>query len=208
MKAYSQDVREKVLRAVDQGKPRREIVDMFGVSLATLKRYLKQRRETGNVLPKPIPGRPSQKYAPLQAGLVAQLQAHPDVMLEEHCRLWEEAHSMQVSPTTMSRAIRRVGWTRKKNAGCLRTQRGRACRLASGSEPSGGGPIDLCGRVWLHYCAHAYLCACPQGPTSAWERSAQPWQEYHAHRLTLAGGDGSSDDPGGTSQWRGFRNLR
>ncbi len=114
MKAYSQDLREKVLRAVDQGKPRREIVNMFDVSLATLKRYLKQRRETGNVLPKPIPGRPSKKYAPLQAGLIAQLQAHPDVILEEHCRLWEEAHGMQVSTTTMSRAIRRVGWTRKK----------------------------------------------------------------------------------------------
>src|SRR6266481_4149136 len=36
MKAYSQDLREKVLRAVDQGKPRREIVNMFDVSLATL----------------------------------------------------------------------------------------------------------------------------------------------------------------------------
>jgi transposase len=88
---------------------------MFGVSLATLKRCLKQRRETGNVLPKPIPGRPSKKYAPLQAGLVAQLQAHPDVTLEEHCRLWEETHGMPVSPTTMSRAIRRIGWTRKKS---------------------------------------------------------------------------------------------
>ena len=118
MKAYSQDLREKVLRAVDQGKPRREIVNMFDVSRASLKRYLKHRRETGNVLPKPIPGRPSKKYAPLQAGLIAQLQAHPDVILEEHCRLWEEAHGMQVSTTTMSRAIRRVGWTRKKNAGC------------------------------------------------------------------------------------------
>ena len=114
MKAYSQDLREKVLRAVDQGKPRREIVNMFGVSRASLKRYLKQRRETGNVLPKPIPGRSSKKYAPLAAGLVAQLQAHPDVVLDEHCRLWEEAHGMQVSTSTMSRAIRRLGWTRKK----------------------------------------------------------------------------------------------
>jgi transposase len=40
MKAYSQDVRAKVLLAVDQGKFRREIVEVFGVSLATLKRYL------------------------------------------------------------------------------------------------------------------------------------------------------------------------
>ena len=41
MKAYSQDLRAKVLRAVDLGKSRREIVEVFGVSRATLKRYLK-----------------------------------------------------------------------------------------------------------------------------------------------------------------------
>lgn len=115
MKAYSPDLREKVLHAIDQGKSRREIVNVFGVSLATLKRYLKQRRETGNVRPKAIPGRPSKKFAPLEAGLVTQLTAHADASLEEHCRLWEEAHGMRVSTSTMSRAIRRVGWTRKKN---------------------------------------------------------------------------------------------
>ena len=47
MKAYSVDVREKVLRAVDQGYPREEIIKLLGVSRATIKRYLKQRRETG-----------------------------------------------------------------------------------------------------------------------------------------------------------------
>src|SRR5438034_11191743 len=44
MKAYSQDLRERVLRAVDQGQPRSEIVNFFGVSQVTIKRYLKQRR--------------------------------------------------------------------------------------------------------------------------------------------------------------------
>src|SRR5258707_14358701 len=106
MKAYSQDLREKGLRAVDQGKPRREVVNMFDVSLATLKRYLKHRRETGNVLPKPTPGRPSKKYAPLQAGLIAHVHAHPGTILVEHCRLWQEAYRMQGSASTMSRAIR------------------------------------------------------------------------------------------------------
>lgn len=114
MKAYSQDLREKVLRAVDQGYSRSEIVKLVGVSLATIKRYLKQRRETGNVVPKPIPGRPSKKLAPLQAGLVAQLQAHDDVRLEDHCRLWEQTSGVKVSAATMSRAIKRLGWTRKK----------------------------------------------------------------------------------------------
>src|SRR5258706_16438196 len=40
MKAYSLDLRAKVLRAVDQGSPRTEIVKLLGVSLATIKRYL------------------------------------------------------------------------------------------------------------------------------------------------------------------------
>ena len=114
MKAYSKDLREHVLRAVDQGHPRAEIVRMFGVSLASIKRYLKQRRATGDLSPKAIPGRPSKKYAALEAGLLAQLQAHPDSTLQAHCQLWESTHGMWVDHTTMSRAIRRVGWTRKK----------------------------------------------------------------------------------------------
>ena len=78
MKAYSVDLRAKVLRAVDQGSPREEIVKLLGVSRATIKRYLKQRRETGSVVPKALPGRPPKKLGPLQAELVAQLQAHED----------------------------------------------------------------------------------------------------------------------------------
>src|SRR5437762_5928562 len=116
MKAYSVDVREKVLRAVDQGYPREEIVKLLGVSRATIKRYVKQRRETGTVAPKVIPGRPPKKLGPLQAELVAQLQAHNDLSLEDQCRLWEQSHGVQVSTATMSRAIKRLAWTRKKRS--------------------------------------------------------------------------------------------
>jgi transposase len=114
MKAYSPDFREHVLRAVDQGYERADIIKMFGISRATIKRYLKQRRETGDVKAKPHPGRPPKKFAPLQAGLAAQLEAHADATLEVHCQLWQEQHGVRVSPSTMGRAIRRMGWTRKK----------------------------------------------------------------------------------------------
>lgn len=114
MRASSQDLREKVLRAVDQGHPRKEIVRLLGVSQATIKRYLKQRREMGSVAPKAIPGRPPKKLGPLQADLVEQLQAHDDLRLEDHCVVWEQSHGVKVSTATMSRAIKRVGWTRKK----------------------------------------------------------------------------------------------
>jgi transposase len=114
MRAYSQDLRQRILHAVDQGKPRAEIVKIFEVSRATIKRYLKLRRETGEVKAKAIPGRPAKKGAVLQAGLRAQLQVHPDATLQEHRELWETEHGMQVSTATMSRAIQRGGWTRKK----------------------------------------------------------------------------------------------
>ena len=67
MRAYSLDLRERIVRAVDQGYKRADIVKLFGVPLATVKRYLKRRRETGQVARKPIPGRPPQKSAPLRA---------------------------------------------------------------------------------------------------------------------------------------------
>ena len=53
MKAYSHDLRERVVRAVDQGYQRADIIKVFGVSRATIKRYLKQRRETARLRPRP-----------------------------------------------------------------------------------------------------------------------------------------------------------
>src|SRR6266567_7911547 len=71
MKAYSQDLRQRVVRAVDAGQSQAEIAKTFAVSVAAVKRSLKQRQETGHVLPKAIPGRPAKKGAVLQAHLRA-----------------------------------------------------------------------------------------------------------------------------------------
>jgi transposase len=114
MKAYSQDLRHRVLRAIDTGQSQAEVAKTFAVSVATIKRYLKQRRETGHVLPKAIPGRPAKKGAVLQAHLRAQLQAHPDATREEHCHLFQAEHGLQVSTASISRARAALGWTRKK----------------------------------------------------------------------------------------------
>jgi transposase len=83
--------------------------------VATIKRYLKQRRETGQVTAKPIPGRPPKQRAALEAELPGQLAAYRDVTLAEHCRLFEASHGQRVSRDTMRRAIDRLGWTWKKN---------------------------------------------------------------------------------------------
>jgi transposase len=114
MKAYSQDLRERVLRAIDQGISRTEVIRIFGVSEPTIKRYLKLRRDTGSLAPKVIPGRPKRKIGPLLDGLRPQLEAHSDATLEEHCRQWEAETGARVSTSTMGRAILRLKWTRKK----------------------------------------------------------------------------------------------
>lgn len=114
MKASSQDVRQRVLRAVDAGHSQTEVAKTFAVSVATIKRYLKHRRETGHVEPKAIPGRPAKKGAVLQTHLRAQLEAHPDATREEHCRLFQAASGLQVSTASISRARAALGWTRKK----------------------------------------------------------------------------------------------
>ncbi len=114
MKAYSQDLRQRVLRAIDAGHKQSEVAETLAVSVATIKRYLKQRREIGHVLPKAFPGRPAVKGAVLQAYLRAQLAAHPDATREEHCQLFQAEHGIQVSPASISRARAALSWTRKK----------------------------------------------------------------------------------------------
>jgi len=116
MKPYSMDLRLRVLTAVDRGMPREEIVRVFGVSAPTIRRYLKLRRETGGVEPKAVPGPPARKGAALEAALPAQAQANPDLTLEEHRELFEEAHDgMEVSAATVSRAFARLGLPLKKS---------------------------------------------------------------------------------------------
>jgi transposase len=51
MKAYSKDLRLKVLDAIDRGMDRGEVARVFGVCLASMKRWLKMRREQGDVEP-------------------------------------------------------------------------------------------------------------------------------------------------------------
>ena len=118
MKPYSKDLRIRVLAAIDRGVPREEVARTFSVSVPTIKRWLKRRRETGDVEPRPIPGRPSAKGAALERWLPSHLQENDDLTLEEHREAFEEAHGgMAVSASTVGRAIARLPgeWPLKKS---------------------------------------------------------------------------------------------
>jgi transposase len=117
MNAYSKDLRLKVLSAIDRGIPRKEVADLFGVSLSTIKRWLKRTRLTGDVNIHKIPGRPSVKGKALREWLPSQLKDNPDLTLAEHCEAFEDESGVKVSEATMSRVIARLPgeWPLKKS---------------------------------------------------------------------------------------------
>ncbi len=117
MGIYSKDLRVRAVAAVDRGIPRREVVELFSVSLTTLKRWLKRRREGKDLSPGVSTGRKRRILATTEQKqlLWRQLEEHDDATLESHCRMWERKMGVCVSVATMSRAIRhKLGWTYKK----------------------------------------------------------------------------------------------
>ena len=103
---------------MDGGRPGEEVAKTFSVSVPTIKRWLKRRRETGDVEPRAIPGRPPRKGAMLERWLPEQLKANHALTLEEHRAAFEEELGEAVSTSTVGRAIARLpqgGWPIKKS---------------------------------------------------------------------------------------------
>lgn len=115
MRPYSEDLRVRVVEAVDGGMARAEVARVFAVSLPTIKRWLRRRREAGGLTPKPVPGPSAVKTAGLPAALPERLAARSDATLDEHCCWWRLRSGHEVSRATMSRAITALGWTREKS---------------------------------------------------------------------------------------------
>jgi transposase len=117
MGIYSKDLRVRAVEAVQRGIPRRDVVETFSISLTTLKRWLKKRREGEDLSPGTSTGRKRRILATLEEkeALWRQLEENDDATLERHCELWEEKRGLRVSLSAMSRAIRhKLGWSYKK----------------------------------------------------------------------------------------------
>ena len=101
--------------AVAAGESPPRVAARFAVSLASVKRYLRQWRMTGTLAARRHPGKA--RAIPPQADdrLRALLAADPDATLAEYCARWEAATGVAVSASTMCRAQQRLGWTVKKS---------------------------------------------------------------------------------------------
>ena len=114
MRAYSTDLKERLVRAVADGLPMREAARRFRVAVTTVKRAVVQQRETGSLERKPIPGGPRRIGPQQEAALQARLESAPDATVLEHCAWWAQHQGQELSMATMWRAMHRLGWTHKK----------------------------------------------------------------------------------------------
>ena len=104
-----------MVRAVAIGTPRDEVALTYAVSSATITRWLRLKRETGSLAPKAVPGPEAVKTEAVMAALPERLAGHADAPLAEQCTWWRAASGVTVSTATMSRALTRLGHTRKKS---------------------------------------------------------------------------------------------
>ena len=113
MTPYSEDVRWRVVRAVMIGTSREVVAQQFGVSIPTITRWLRLKRETGGLAPTPGPGPPAGKTTALLDALPARLADRADATLAEQCSWWRDVSGVAVSTATMSRALTRLDQTRE-----------------------------------------------------------------------------------------------
>ena len=113
MKAYSEDLRTKILEAVDRGMPKSEAAKTFGVSRSSIKRYAAARREGRPLAPRKHPGSKPKLDQRARKILQADVEDRPAITLKERCRFLKEMVGVSVSESTLSRLLRKMGFSPK-----------------------------------------------------------------------------------------------
>jgi transposase len=115
MNAYSEDLRKKIVEAVERGMPKIEAARTFGVGISSVKRYVATYREGRSLTPKKRPGSKPKLDEGVRKLLEANLEDHPEATLPQRCEFLRRVCGVSVSDSTVSRMLRRMGWTRKKD---------------------------------------------------------------------------------------------
>ena len=119
-KPYSQDLRMRVVEAVEGGASRREVAELYGISPSVVVIWMQRWNETGSIEAKPSGG----SVSPLDehAGfLLALIVEQPDMTLDEIVVAMSRA-GIEGSRTSVWRFYERHGITFKKNFVCRRAE--------------------------------------------------------------------------------------
>jgi transposase len=127
MKPYSHDLRKRVLAKAQAGKQTQAaIATIFDVSLSTVEKWLRRKRETGKTTPLPPAHGPTRALQDCAAVIRAEVKQQPDLTLRELCARVASIAEVEVSPSTMCRELQQLHLPRKKSRSTI----------ASGTRPA------------------------------------------------------------------------
>ena len=120
----SVDLRRRVVEAYKRKEgSQRKLAKRFAVSASSIVRWISQESETGSLAPSGAPRGPKPKIDDAgRAALDAMLEEQGDLTNEELADQLEARGIVKVSASSVSRALTRMGWTRKQNAAGSRTR--------------------------------------------------------------------------------------
>jgi transposase len=115
MKAYSVDLRTKVVESVRRGIAKSETARRFGVSRSTVNRYLRRLDEIGSLAPKQRPGKRPKLDLTAMRLLEEDVSARPWATHRQRSEFLFGVCGVMVSEATICRSIKRLGHSRKKD---------------------------------------------------------------------------------------------
>ena len=111
---YSSDLRELVVKAVEEGQAPESVAQTYRMSLKTVKSYVAKKADGTLHQVKGSGGRPRLVQEHHEMQLLKQVHEKPDSTLEEHRVLLEEATGLKISFKTVDRVFRRHQIKHKK----------------------------------------------------------------------------------------------
>jgi transposase len=115
MRAYSEDLRRKVVTAVHRGIPKAQAARLFDISLSSVKRYAKMASQGHTLAAKKRPGRvPKNLDKSVRRLLEEDVRERPAATVKERRRFLEHLTGKTLSEPTLRRWLNRLGFSRKK----------------------------------------------------------------------------------------------
>ena len=110
--AYSTDLRERVLVAVEAGESPDMVAEEFMVGRSSVYRWIAAARDEGRRVPKPMGGGPQPIIRDkIEVTLRRLLEANNHLTLVECRDQLATETGVRVNPWTIGRALRRLDWT-------------------------------------------------------------------------------------------------
>jgi transposase len=114
MKSYSEDLRHKIVAAVERGMPKTQAARLFDVSLSSVKRYSRMARQGDSLAAKRRPGRAPKVDEKTKKLLNEDMKERPAATIAQRISFLQSITGERLSYSTIWRLLKRLGWSRKK----------------------------------------------------------------------------------------------